>query len=65
MLNPQEAALSAPIACELEPCFQHEEAQNRLLGVTADDTRYFHVVAAIDAQTTQRVMSVEKSPCKC
>lgn len=45
-----------------EPWFQHVEAQFRLRGITADETRYFHVVAALDARTTRRVMSVLRDP---
>lgn len=45
-----------------EPWFQHIEAQFRLRGVSADETKYFHVVAALDAQTTRRVMAVLREP---
>lgn len=45
-----------------EPWFQHIEAQFRLRGITVDDTRYYHVVAALDAQTTRRAMCVLRDP---
>ena len=34
------------------PWFQHIEAQFQLRGITQDMTKYFHVVAALDASTT-------------
>ena len=45
-----------------EPWFQHVEAQFRLRGITADETRYYHVVSALDAQTTRRAMGVLRDP---
>ena len=42
--------------------FQHIEAQFQLRGITQDVTRYFHVVAALDASTTTRVMRLLESP---
>ena len=37
--------------------FQHIEAQFQLRGITQDVTKYFHVVAALDASTTARSMA--------
>lgn len=45
-----------------EPWFQHIEAQFRLRGITTDETRYFHVVAALDSSTTRRIMGLLRDP---
>ena len=45
-----------------EPWFQHIEAQFNLRGITGDDTRYYHVVAALDPSTTRRVMGFLREP---
>nr|XP_061779159.1 uncharacterized protein LOC133570496 [Nerophis lumbriciformis] len=42
--------------------FQHVEAQFRHQGIKADETRYYHVVTALNAQTTRRVMGVLRDP---
>ena len=44
------------------PWFQHIEAQFHLRGITVDDTKYYHVVAALDASTTRRVMGFLRDP---
>lgn len=44
------------------PWFQHVEAQFQLRGITQDATRYFHVVAALDASTTARAMTLLEAP---
>ncbi|KAK7901476.1 hypothetical protein WMY93_018245 [Mugilogobius chulae] len=45
-----------------EPWFHHVEAQFQLRGITADDTRYFHVVSALDSATTRRLMGLLREP---
>lgn len=45
-----------------EPWFQHVEAQFRLRGITTDETKYFHVVAALDSATTRRLMGLLRDP---
>lgn len=45
-----------------EPWFQHVEAQFHLRGITTDDTKYFHVVAALDSATTRRLMGLLRNP---
>lgn len=42
--------------------FQHVEALFHLRGITADDSRYFLVVAALDQQSTRRVMQLLRDP---
>ena len=42
--------------------FIQAEAQFALRGITADDTRYYHVVAALDTDTANRALSVLMSP---
>ena len=42
--------------------FQHIEAQFQLRGITQDVTKYFHVVAALDASTTARSMVRLEAP---
>jgi hypothetical protein len=44
------------------PWFQHIEAQFQLRGITQDVTKYFHVVAALDASTTARAMALLEAP---
>lgn len=44
------------------PWFQHIEAQFQLRGITQDVTKYFHVIAALDASTTARVMVLLEAP---
>ena len=44
------------------PWFQHIEAQFQLRGITQDVTKYFHVVAALDASTTARAMMLLEDP---
>ena len=44
------------------PWFQHIEAQFQLRGITQDATKYFHVVAALDASTTARAMVLLEAP---
>ena len=44
------------------PWFQHIEAQFHLRGITVDDTKYYYVVAALDASTTRRVMGFLREP---
>ena len=44
------------------PWFQHIEAQFHLRGITVDDTKYYHVVAALDSSTTRRVMGFLRDP---
>ena len=44
------------------PWFQHIEAQFQLRGITQDATKYFHVVAALDASTTARAMMLLEAP---
>lgn len=41
---------------------QHIEAQIQFRGITQDVTKYFHVVAALDASTTAQAMSLLKDP---
>ncbi|GFN84859.1 retrovirus-related pol polyprotein [Plakobranchus ocellatus] len=38
------------------------EAQFALRGITADETKYYHVVAALDAATASRSLAVISSP---
>ncbi len=45
-----------------QPWFQHIEAQFQLRGITRDATKYFHVVAALDASTTARAMALLETP---
>ena len=42
--------------------FALTEAQFALHNISSDDTRYFHVVAALDSQTAIRALSVIASP---
>ncbi|KAK3792624.1 hypothetical protein RRG08_035956 [Elysia crispata] len=42
--------------------FAQTEAQFALRNLSSDDTKYFHVVAALDSQTATRVLSVIASP---
>lgn len=42
--------------------FVQTEAQFAIRGITADDTKYFHVVAALDATTATRALSILSSP---
>ena len=42
--------------------FTQTEAQFALRNLSSDDTRYFHVVAALDSQTATRALSVIASP---
>ena len=44
------------------PWFHHIEAQFHLRGITTDDTKYYHVVAALDSSTTRRVMGFLREP---
>ena len=44
------------------PWFQHIEAQFHLRGITVDETKYYHVVAALDSSTTRRVMGFLREP---
>lgn len=44
------------------PWFQHIEAQFELRGISQDVTKYFHVVAALDAPTTARAMGLLEAP---
>ena len=44
------------------PWFQHIEAQFQLRGINQDATKYFHVVAALDAATTARAMMLLEAP---
>ncbi|RUS78761.1 hypothetical protein EGW08_013477 [Elysia chlorotica] len=42
--------------------FAQTEAQFALRGITADETKYYHVVAALDPDTASRSLSVISSP---
>ncbi|GFN81503.1 retrovirus-related pol polyprotein [Plakobranchus ocellatus] len=42
--------------------FAQTEAQFALRGITADETKYYHVVAALDAATALRSLAVISSP---
>ena len=42
--------------------FQRAEAQFALRHVTADDTKYYYVVAALDQETAQRLLSLLEKP---
>ncbi|XP_025763337.1 uncharacterized protein LOC112846992 isoform X1 [Oreochromis niloticus] len=44
------------------PWFVHIEAQFSLRGVSADDTKYHHVVASLDPLSTRRVMTLLWDP---
>ncbi|CAF88837.1 unnamed protein product [Tetraodon nigroviridis] len=44
------------------PWFQHVEALFHLRGVTEDDSKYYLVVAALDQQSTRRVMQLLRDP---
>ncbi|TWW77671.1 hypothetical protein D4764_12G0010610 [Takifugu flavidus] len=44
------------------PWFQHAEALFHLRGVTEDDSKYYLVVAALDQQSTRRVMQLLRDP---
>ncbi|XP_054862562.1 uncharacterized protein LOC129347893 [Amphiprion ocellaris] len=58
------AAVKLPDFWQSDPAswFQHIEALFHLRGVDADDSRYYLVVAALDQQSTRRVMSLLRSP---
>ncbi|CAF96777.1 unnamed protein product [Tetraodon nigroviridis] len=47
------------------PWFQHVEALFHLRGVTEDDSKYYLVVAALDQQSTRRVMQLLRDPPPC
>ena len=42
--------------------FAQAEAQFALRGITQDETRYYHVVAALDTATATRAISILSSP---
>ena len=44
------------------PWFLHIEAQFHLRGITVDETKYYHVVAALDSTTTRRLMGFLRDP---
>ncbi|KAM9310038.1 uncharacterized protein KZ484_025989 [Pholidichthys leucotaenia] len=46
----------------LRSWFHHTEAQFALRGITADDTKFYRVVAALDARTAQQVASLLDQP---
>ncbi|KAJ8333956.1 hypothetical protein SKAU_G00412750 [Synaphobranchus kaupii] len=45
-----------------DPWFQHIEAQFNLRGITVDETKYYHVVVALDSSTTRRLMGFLRDP---
>ncbi|KAM8887733.1 uncharacterized protein ACB058_006878 [Synchiropus picturatus] len=75
-ISPSASALQFPQPTSLEgsvklpefwqsdpaPWFQHVEALFHLRGVVADESRYFLVVAALDRQSTRRVMQLLRAP---
>ncbi|XP_053734725.1 uncharacterized protein LOC128767052 [Synchiropus splendidus] len=75
-VSPSASALQFPQPTSLEgsvklpefwqsdpaPWFQHVEALFHLRGVVADESRYFLVVAALDRQSTRRVMQLLRAP---
>lgn len=42
--------------------FQHIKAQFQLRGITQDVTKYFYIVAVLDASTTARVIVLLEAP---
>ena len=42
--------------------FQQSEAQFALRNITADDTKYYYVVAALDQDSAQRVIDFLENP---
>lgn len=47
---------------DLDPWFQHIEAQFNLQGITTDDTKYYHVVTALDSSTTPPCDGIAEGP---
>lgn len=47
---------------DLDPWFQHIEAQFNLLEITVEETKYYHVVTALDFPTTHPVMGLLRNP---
>ena len=45
-----------------EVWFAQAEAQFSLRGITADDTKYFYVLAALDQQTATRLLDLISRP---
>ena len=58
------ASVKLPEFWQSDPAawFQHAEALFHLRGITADDSRYYLVVAALDQQSTRRVMQLLRDP---
>lgn len=44
------------------PWFQYIEALFHLSGISADDTKYYHIVAALDSSTTRHMMGFLRDP---
>ena len=45
-----------------EVCFLQAEAQFHIRKITDDTTKYYHVVAALDQETSGRILSTLSSP---
>ena len=58
MANENAVALKLPPFWISQPgvWFQQAEAQFTLRNITADDTKYFYVVAALDQETASRLI---------
>ena len=57
-------ALKLPTFWTAQPdvWFAQAEAQFNLRGITADDTKYYYVVAALDQDTATRVLDLISQP---
>ena len=66
MANENAVALKLPPFWISQPrvWFQQAEAQFALRKITADDTRYFYVVAALDQETASRLIDFLENPLK-
>ena len=64
MANKNAVALKLPPFWISQPrvWFQQAEAQFALRKITADDTKYFNVVAALDQETASRLIDFLKNP---
>ena len=55
-------ALKLPIFWTAQPDVWFAQAQFNLRGITADDTKYYYVVAALDQDTATRVLDLISQP---
>jgi len=47
---------------QAEVWFMQAEAQFTIRGITADDTKYYHLLASLDQDTASRVLSMLQHP---